>query len=111
MEKSFSEDKGKLEVEVKGLKTEELETKNIGITKFKEFKAYKSSFTLIVTMFLAKKKIKMKRLLQRHHNIENLSYLANVGDKPTFFTDGDDKAKEEREEVTQNNLQRGQPLA
>lgn len=70
---------------------------------------YKSFLTSTVTIFLTKEKIKMERLLRRHHNIENLSCLANVGDEPTFFADKGNKVREKGEKVTQNDVQRGQP--
>lgn len=66
VEKSLTKvnEKGlELEVEVDRLKIEVSKAQSIGITKFKESKAYKSNLTETVTLFLTMKKIKMERLL------------------------------------------------
>lgn len=66
--KSLTEaNKKALGVEAKRLKIEVLEAKSIGIIEFKDSEAYKFDLIENVTLFLAKKKIKMNRLLWRHH--------------------------------------------
>lgn len=98
MEKSLIEANKKvqkLEAEI-----EESKAKNIGITEFKEPKAYKSNLTEIATLLLIKEKIKMERLLYRQHYIKDTSFLAYFGDKPTYSKAESDKIEEEGEEVT-----------
>lgn len=110
VEKSLAEDKGKLETEVERLQAEVLKAKNIDVAEFKESEAYRSSLTSIAATFLYKEKVKMERLLWRHHHIEDLSCLAHVIDEPTFFESNADEAQEEEEEVTQSDPQGCQPF-
>lgn len=86
-----------LEAKVERLKIKVLEAKNIGMVEFKDSEAYKSHLTKTTTIFLTKKKIKMERLVQRHHQIEDMSFLAHITDEPTFSKVEDDEVKEEGE--------------
>lgn len=41
----------------------------------------------------------MRRLLQRHYQIKDLSYLNGITDKPTFFNHDADKEEGKEEEI------------
>lgn len=99
VEKSLAKDNGRRELEVNRLKVEASKAKSISVTEFKKSEAYSSSLTSTAAMFLTKSKVKMERVLQRHHYIEDLSYLAHMANEPTFFGADDDKVEEEGEEV------------
>lgn len=66
------------------MKNEVLNTKLTKVAKCKETMEHQMSIGYVVTKFLAKKKIKMRRLLQRAHNIEDLSCLEGIDLEPTF---------------------------
>lgn len=57
------------------------------------------AFNTITAQFLTKKRLKMKRLLQRHHQIEDLSYIDRINKEPTFSGAEEDEEEEEREKV------------
>lgn len=70
LEKAFTEVSGRakeLETEVKRLKAKVSKAKEIGIAEFKELDVYRSDLTNTVALFIAKERMKMRRLLPRFH--------------------------------------------
>lgn len=86
LREKFAKANGKvvrLEDEVEQLKNKVLNAKiDIG-AEYKQSIEYQI-FVGYSTEFLAKEKIKMRRLLQRAYNITNLSYLADINTELTF---------------------------
>lgn len=72
--------------------------KDTGVIEFKESISYWMAISYVVVEFLVKKKIKMRRIQRKAHNIEDLSFLDNINIKPTFF-DNDRDTEEEGKEV------------
>lgn len=68
------------------------------------------AFNTVVAQFFTKERLKKKRLLRRHHQIEDMSFLNVTYEEPTFSCIDKDEKKEE-EEVEQEELQRESPLA
>lgn len=72
------------------------EARASNVINFKELDTYLALNTA-VAQFFAKEKRMIKRLLWRHHWIEDLSYLDGIDEEPTFSSIDDD----EEEEVAQ----------
>lgn len=97
--KATNENVQKLNVEVEQLKNEVLNAKINGIAEYKGSFAYQMVLGYIVAVFLAKKRIKIRRMLQRAHNI-NLDCLEGIENELTFSSLAGDMYKE-GEEVEQ----------
>lgn len=74
------------------------EAREGGVVKYKESIGYQIAIGYAVTKFLVKEKIKIKRLIKKAHNIEDLSCLENIDLEPTFSCYDEDE-EEEGEEV------------
>lgn len=64
--------------------------KEINITKFKDLDAYKLTLNTIATQFLRKERPKIRRLLHKHQQIEDLCCLARIS-----FDDDEKKKRED----------------
>lgn len=100
-----------LKVEMEGLKAEMSVTKKTNIVEFKELDTYKFELNSTTALFLAKERVKTKRLLRRLYEIEDMVFLDALDPEPTFFNAKDDKEEEEGKEVTQDEPTRGLFLA
>lgn len=108
-EKSLSEAKEGLEVEVKRLRAKVPKAKNTGIAEFEKWSSYKFELKDITSLFLTNERIKIKRHLQRQFQIEDTSFMDNVKDKLTYADTKGDEIEEEGEEVIEDDPQKGQP--
>lgn len=89
---------------MKRLKAKVSEFKETSIAKFKESNAYRFDLTKVVVLFLTNERINIKRHLQRLYQIKDIGFFDKINQKPIFSDTGDDEEKEEREEVTQDDL-------
>lgn len=80
--------------------------KDVGVVEFKGSISYLMAIGQVAAEFLAKEKIKIRRLMQSAHNIEDLSFLDNINMEPTFFDINGDR-EEEIKEVEQVEPPRG----
>lgn len=93
--KATNKKAGRLKAKMEQRKNEVLNAKSNGVAECKGSNEYQMALGYAMT-FWAKEKIKIKRMLQRAHNI-NLSYLEGIETKPTFFglaSEEDEKGEE-----------------
>lgn len=89
-----------LETEVDELKTKVSEVKEVGIIEFKESDAYKLVLNTVVAQFFTKTRLKMMQILGKNHQIEDLSCLDGIANKPIFFGTDDDEKERDGEKVS-----------
>lgn len=84
-----------LEAKVGELKVKISKTKKASIIEFKQFDTYQLELNMTVTQFLAKERLKMKWLMWKHYQIEDITFLDGITNEP-IFSDADEGKKKER---------------
>lgn len=97
-ERSLNERVLELEAKVKRLSVEVSKTKVFNVAMYKESSTYKLDLKAITGLFHTKERIKLQRLLQKLHQIEDMSILEKIDKELIFSRNGG--AKEGGEEVT-----------
>lgn len=86
-----------MEAEMEQLKWRMDEVRDTAIVEYKESVNYRTFIGIAAIRFLTKERIKMRRLLRRLHNIEDMSFLEDINMESTFFNTDRDRKEEEKE--------------
>lgn len=67
------------------------EARDARVTDFKELANYKMALNTIANQLFAKERLKMKRFYWRHYQIEDMSFLDDIDEEPTFSSANEDE--------------------
>lgn len=99
-----------LKDKVEQLKNKVLNAKINGMAEYKQSIKYRMSIGYAAVEFLAKEKIKMRRLMWRAYNTMNLSCLVDINTEPfSLNLGGEEKDEEMEQKVQQGELSKQSP--